>query len=179
MVSTATTQATIPADRFILRPLRRSDAGLIAHYCADLRVAEGTRTIPHPFPPGAAEAMVDRALAPDRTEDAWALDGTAHGQDELIGLVTLTRMDRGQSEVSYWISPAYWKTGLATEAVGALVAANPHDARHLFAAVFQNAPGSARVLTNCGFDYLGDAEAWCPARNAVLPTWTYMMKLAG
>ncbi|HVG48411.1 MAG TPA: GNAT family N-acetyltransferase, partial [Rubellimicrobium sp.] len=69
-------QPVIASDRFVLRPLRRSDAGLIAHYAGDSRVARGTRSIPHPFPPGAAEALVARATNPARTEDVWALDGT-------------------------------------------------------------------------------------------------------
>ena len=179
MLSTVTTQPTIPADRLVLRPPRRSDAGLIAHYLSDARVAQASRNIPHPYPPGAAEAMVERALGPDRSEDTWVMDGTAKGLGEVLGLVTLSRLDRDQSEVRYWVAPAFWKAGFATEALGALVAANPHQARHLFAAVFQDEPGSARVLTNCGFDYLGDAEAYCLARKAVLPTWTYTMKLGG
>jgi RimJ/RimL family protein N-acetyltransferase len=62
--------------------------------------------------------------------------------------------------------------------VAAVVAANPHKARTLFAEVFQDNPGSARVLTNCGFDYLGDAEAFSVARNTMVPTWTYVKKIA-
>ena len=38
-------------------------------------------------------------------------------------------------------------------------------------------PGSARVLTNCGFVYLGDAETFSVARNARVPTWTYIRKM--
>ena len=38
---------------------------------------------------------------------------------------------------------------------------------------------SARVLTNCGFQYLGDAEGHCVARDAVLPTWTYSFRPGG
>jgi RimJ/RimL family protein N-acetyltransferase len=176
-IETVTTQATITADRFALRPMRRSDAGLVAHYCADTRVAEASRNIPHPFPPGTAEAMVDRALNPERREDVWVMDGSAQGQSEVLGLITMTHLDRDQSEITYWVAPAFWKTGLATEAVRAVVAANPQKAKHLFAAVFQDHPGTARVLTNCGFDYLGDAEEYCLARKSVLPTWTYSMKL--
>ncbi|MFT4744129.1 MAG: RimJ/RimL family protein N-acetyltransferase, partial [Yoonia sp.] len=44
------------------------------------------------------------------------------------------------------------------------------------AEMFQVNPGSARVLTNCGFDYLGDAEAFSVARGATVPTWTYTLK---
>lgn len=176
-IETVTTQVSITADRFTLRPMRRSDAGLVAHYCADPRVAEASRNIPHPFPPGTAEAMVERALSPERREDVWVMDGSGHGMSEVLGLITMAALERDQSEITYWVAPMFWKTGLASEAVAALVQANPHGARHMFAAVFQDHPGTARVLTNCGFDYLGDAEAYCLARKSVMPTWTYTMKL--
>jgi RimJ/RimL family protein N-acetyltransferase len=173
-----TVQETITAGRFVLRPCRKSDAGLIAMYAADERVARGTRSIPHPLPPGTIEAMIDRAGAQGRTEDIWVIDGSAHGHVEALGVISLERMDRNQSEIFYWIAPAFWNTGLASEAVRALIAANPHRSATIFAEAFQDNPGSARVLTNCGFDYLGDAEAFSVARNATVPTWTYTLKIA-
>lgn len=170
-------QPEIRSARFVLRPLMPSDAGLIAHYTGDRRVARGTRAIPHPLPPGAADAYVARAMAPERHEDVWAIDGKASGLSEVLGVVSLTRMEDQQSELGFWIGAGFWNTGFATEAVEALVAANPHHARTLFAEAFQDNPGSARVLTNCGFDYLGDAESWSVARNARVPTWTYLRKM--
>ena len=170
-------QPVIAAERFVLRPLRRADAGLIAHWARDPRVARGPRSIPHPYPSGAAEALIARSSRPERTDDVWALDGTAQGLGEVLGLIHLARMDRQQSEISFWIAPAFWNTGLASEAVGALIAANPQRSGAIFAEVFQDNPGSARVLTNNGFDYLGDAESFCVARNQVVPTWTYALSL--
>ncbi|WP_347266239.1 GNAT family N-acetyltransferase [Paracoccus sp. (in: a-proteobacteria)] len=170
-------QIEIATERFVLRPLRLSDAGLIAHYTADRRVAEGTRSIPHPLPPGAAEAYVRRALAASRQEDVWAIDGSANRLAEVLGVVSLTRVEREQSELGFWIGAGFWNTGFATEAVAALVAANPHGSRTLFAEAFQDNPGSARVLTNCGFEYLGDAESWSVARDARVATWTYLRKM--
>ncbi len=170
-------QPSIATERFVLRPLRASDAGLITHYASDRRVAEGTRSIPHPLPPGATEAYVRRALSADRDEDVWAIDGSANRLAELLGVVSLTRMEAGQSELGFWIGAGFWNTGFATEAVAALVEANPHCSRTLFAEAFQDNPGSARVLTNCGFDYLGDAESWSVARDARVPTWTYLRRM--
>ena len=167
----------IATERLLLRPLRQSDAGLIAHYTADRRVAEGTRSIPHPLPPGASEAFVSRAMSPERDEDVWAIDGSANRLAELLGVVSLTRMEAEQSELGFWIGAGFWNTGFATEAVAGLVAANPHRSRTLFAEAFQDNPGSARVLTNCGFEYLGDAESWSVARDARVPTWTYLRKM--
>ena len=171
-----TIQDTIEATRFVLRPCRKSDAGLITMYAGDDRVARGTRAMPHPLPPGSVEAMIERASQTDRTEDVWVIDGSAQGHAEALGLISLERMDRNQSEIFYWIAPAFWNTGFATEAVRTLIKANPHRSDRIFAEVFQDNPQSARVLTNCGFDYLGDAEAFSVSRNATVPTWTYTLK---
>lgn len=176
-IETISSHPVIPAERFILRPIRVSDVGLIEMYAADRRVAEATRSIPHPLPPGAAEAFIARVTAPDAGEDVWVMDGSGHDLAEVLGAIGLTRMDRGQSKIGYWVAPAFWNTGFATEAVRALVEANPHEARTLFAEVFQDNAVSARVLTNCGFEYLGDAEAYCVARGARLPTWTYLRRM--
>ena len=172
------TVADIAAGRFVLRPLRVSDAGLVALYASDARVAEATRSIPHPLPPGAVEAFIARAMSGETRGTIWAMDGAATGLSELLGVISLKPMDRGQSEVGFWVAPQMWNTGIASEAVSALVAANPLDDRTLFAEVFQDNPGSAKVLTNCGFEYLGDAETFSVARGARVPTWTYIRKLA-
>lgn len=169
--------AVIPAGPLSLRPVRRSDAGLFAMYAGDRRVAENTRTIPHPLPPGAADAFVARMMAGTGPETAWVMDGTGAGLSEVLGVISLKTMDRGQSEIGYWVAPAFWNVGFASEAVRALVAANPLCSRTIFAEVFQDNPGSARVLTNCGFAYIGDAESFSVARNARVPTWTYLKKL--
>lgn len=177
-----TGQPVITAERVTLRPLQPSDAGLITLYASDERVARATRHLPHPLPPGTAEAFIRGSHAEARREDVWAIDGTAAGMGELVGIVALARMDaeqgREQSEVRYWVAPAMWNTGLASEAVAAMVEANPQNSDTMFAEVFQDNPASARVLTNAGFEYLGDAEAYSVSRAGTVPTWTYLKKLS-
>ncbi|QYK40322.1 MAG: GNAT family N-acetyltransferase [Paracoccaceae bacterium] len=173
----AVPEGAIASGRFALRPARRADAGLFALYAGDRRVAEATRSIPHPLPPGAAEAFVTRAMKRGAGEDIWVIDGTQSGLPEVLGVISLKAMDRGQSEIGYWVAPAFWNIGIASEAVQALLAANPQANRTIFAEVFQDNPGSARVLTNAGFEYIGDAESFSVARNARVPTWTYLKRL--
>ena len=170
-------QPIVEAERFRLRPLKHSDVGLIEYYTGDKRVATMTTSIPHPLPPGAAQAFVTRSLHPERDEDVWAIDGTLVGGPEIMGLISLERMDRNQSEVGYWVAPPFWNTGLASEAVQALVTANPLRNDTMFASVFQDNPASARVLTHCGFEYIGDAESFSVARNATVKTWTYLKRM--
>jgi RimJ/RimL family protein N-acetyltransferase len=177
MHETLITQPVIQAPRFILRPPRKSDAGLCEMYTSDKRVAENTTSIPHPLPPGATEAYLVRIMSDDRSEHVWIMDGADTGLSEVLGMISLEQMDRDQSEIGYWVGPQMWNTGFASDAVKALVDANPLNNKTIFASVFQDNPGSARVLTNVGFDYLGDAEAFSVARNSKVPTWTYLKKL--
>ncbi|MEM7295127.1 MAG: GNAT family N-acetyltransferase [Pseudomonadota bacterium] len=170
-------QRSYDTDRFTLRPLRLSDKGLIELYASDIRVAGPTRSIPHPLPPGATETFIEGTMAVDRTEDVWAVDGTKSGLSEVLGVIGLEHMDRNQAKLGYWFAPAFWGKGFARETVGALVTANPLAADTIFAEVFQDNPASARVLTHCDFNYLGDAEAYCVARHTSMPTWTYSKKM--
>ena len=167
-------QPMINAQRFDLRPLRVSDTGQIALHSADLRIARMTSRIAHPLPPGATAAFIERAMGTTREEDIWAIDGVKSGLSEVLGLLSLDRLSKNQSELSYWVAPAFWNKGVASEVTAGLLAANPLQNETIFAAVFQDNPASARVLTNCGFAYIGDAEAFCVARNATVATWTYL-----
>jgi RimJ/RimL family protein N-acetyltransferase len=177
MLNAIDSQVTIPTERFVLRPARVSDAGLFSLHAGDVRVAEGTSSIPHPLPPGAAAAFVARAMNPSAVERIWVMDGTAEGMPEVLGVISLKQMDREQSEIGYWVAPAFWNTGYASEAVQALIDANPLKSKAIFAQVFQDNPGSARVLSNSGFGYLGDAESFSVARNARVQTCTYLRKM--
>lgn len=174
---TIVNQPIIETERLVLRPLRRSDEGLLSLYAGDKRVAEATRSIPHPLPPGSTEAFIERSRSPERTEDVWAMDGTAAGLAELLGVVALERLSEERSEISYWVTPAFWNTGFASEAVSGLLEANPQNVSTVFAEVFQSNPASARLLTKTGFDYIGDAETFCVAQGRTVPTWTYLRKL--
>ena len=89
-----TIQPVIHAARFALRPLVASDAGLLERYLSDQRVATMTRVIPHPLPPEYIANMLVRANDPERTEDFWAIDGSANEHAEVMGVIKLSRLDR-------------------------------------------------------------------------------------
>ncbi|ETX27554.1 GNAT family N-acetyltransferase [Roseivivax isoporae] len=170
-------QPVMAGARFDLRIPDEADCAAIAHHAGRSCVARMTSSIPHPFPDGTAEAFVAAARAADRTEDVWVIDGTKSGEGPVLGVISLQYMDRNQSEIGYWIVPEAWGNGIASEAVRTLVEANPLGNRTMFGTVFQDNPASARVLLNCGFDYIGDAESFSAARNATVPTWTYLKQL--
>lgn len=173
-LETIARQSTIAAGRFDLRPLLPADAGHVARHANDLRVALMTTTIPFPLSFEAAEEFVARSTANDRVEDVWAIDASAHGGAALVGVISLKYLDRNQSEVGYWVAPEFWNQGYASEALAALVQADPHGNRSMVACVFQDNPGSAKVLASNGFVNLGAAEAFSLSRGAHVPTWTFL-----
>lgn len=162
--------------RVLLRPPRSSDTGPLGLYAGDRRVASMTTSIPHPYPPGAAEAWV-KAIRDGRSpETVWVIDATPDQGAELVGVVSLKR-ERG--ELGYWIGPPFWGTGYASEA--ALLVC-----RHLLgngldrisAAVFFDNPGSQKVLTRTGFRQTGETWLYSVARQVEVPALTYQLVAA-
>lgn len=173
-LETISRQPIIASKRFDLRPLEADDAALVARHANDQRIAQMTTSIPFPLSFEAAGEFVSRSNAKDRVEDVWAIDGSKDGAAGLLGVISLKYLDREQSEIGYWVAPAFWNQGYASAAVACLLGANPHANRSVVGCVFQDNPTSARVLSGNGFVCLGEAEAFCLARAAHVPTWTYL-----
>lgn len=172
----------IATERLRLRRFRRSDAALIELMASDRRVAWMTERIPHPYPPGLAAGFVERVAAGTPDETGWAID-TAVGSDEddengLIGTIMLRLDAPGSARVGYWLAPAFWGTGYASEALGGVVGfARDAGFRALTARVFQDNPASVKVLMHAGFAYVDDGEAFSLARGTMVPTHNYRLAL--
>ncbi|MGM0583750.1 MAG: GNAT family N-acetyltransferase [Pseudomonadota bacterium] len=167
----------LAAGRLELRPPRPQDAALIALYLGDERVARSLVSVPHPYPPGAAEALIERALAGLRSGPLYVMDASPSDGSEMVGLVFLEHAEgepEGVFKLSYMVAPAFRKTGYATEAVAAV---RDHlfeaGAKALVATVFQDNDVSAHVLIRAGFAYEGEGEAFSVARGGVAPAWRY------
>lgn len=158
----------IRAERLDLRPIRLEDAGPMTLYCADERVARMTSSIPHPYPPGCAEAFIDAVLTGRHAEDVWVMDGSRAGWADVIGVVSLKRAKR---ELGYWVGPPFWNTGFASEAVQAVTAhlLGKRGLDRLHATVFADNPASAQVLLKAGYRETGTGEGYSLSRDAMVP----------
>jgi RimJ/RimL family protein N-acetyltransferase len=72
--------------------------------------------------------------------------------DAIVGNVVSWTHD-GERDVGYWIGREHWGKGVATAALGALLA--ELEERPLFAHVAEHNVGSIRVLEKCGFSNVG------------------------
>jgi RimJ/RimL family protein N-acetyltransferase len=158
----------IETDRLTLRPLRPADAGPIALWAGDIRVARQVGHLPHPFPPGAADAFIERSLAAKSGERAYAIDGARSGASEFLGVVALGGADGDATRgFRYWVGPPAWGLGYATEAGAAALAdafANP-SLESATAEVFHDNAASRSVLEKLGFAEEARSEAYCLARG--------------
>ena len=168
---------TFKTKRLNIRPLSNDDLPNIEMNIKDIRVAKFTGNIPHPLTPDYTKNFIKNSLSPEQSEDAWGIEIKAGNNTDFVGVVSLNRLDRSQSEIAYWVVPAIWNTGIATEAVKAFIKLNPQDCKTIFGSVFQDNPASSRVLENAGFQYIGSAESFSISRNEMVPTWTYINKL--
>ncbi len=171
--------AEIRTARMVLRPLRPSDAGPMTLYAGDRRVAEMVENIPHPYPPGAAAAFIERVRSGATSELVWALDATPSDGAEFIGVIGLRGAGEGVFRLGYWVGPPFWGTGYASEAaVAAVDALAAAGARRVEARIVARNHASARVLENAGLRETGAAELYSVAVGAVLPHRLFARDLA-
>lgn len=171
----------IETERLTLRPPRPADSGPMAHYAGDRRVAEMLEHVPHPYPPGAAEAFIERAAA-RLGEHVWAMDASRIEGPEFIGLVSLKRdaEDVARQRLGYWVGPPFWNTGYASEAAAAVVdAGRAAGLAQLDARIAGGNEASAHVLVNAGFRETGAGEFYSVARGAMTPHRLFEIDLGG
>jgi RimJ/RimL family protein N-acetyltransferase len=158
--------------RLWLRWPRAADAPAIGRIASSQDVAEMTSRIPHPYPPGAAEAFVIDARTHNAGGQAIHLVAALNrGSRDVVGSVSVQAGHGDEAVLGYMVDPAWWGRGLATEAVQALLDAMFGLATigSVTANVRVINPASRRVLVKCGFAYEGAGLVDQPARGGPLP----------
>ncbi|CAN5353824.1 GNAT family N-acetyltransferase [soil metagenome] len=163
--------------RLTLRPGWPEDAAALAQAIAHESVATNLSRLPWPY----AESDARDWLAIPRKPTDVAL--LIHTRDtpapRLIGGIALDRDEAGAPELGYWLTPAAWGRGYATEAGHAVL----HMARHalglkrLHARHFVDNPASGRVLGKLGFHETGRAATFSRARGREVASVTMVCAL--
>jgi RimJ/RimL family protein N-acetyltransferase len=147
-----------------LRPLRADDSAAIAAQVSDFEIARWTARIPHPYPPGAADAFLLDAAATDAAGATLHRAITCTGDQALVGVVSLVMIRPGVAELGYWVGRAAWGRGIAGAAAAAMIdIARDLGIYRLLGKVMDGNARSIAVLTRQGF--ITDHEA--PAEQAV------------
>ncbi|MET9735783.1 GNAT family N-acetyltransferase [Streptomyces sp. NPDC006458] len=141
----------------VLRAVHDSDLPVFFRQSNDpesLRMA--AFTAPDPADRAAFDAHWARIRASDGIVPRTVLaDGDVVGHAAVYGAP-------GEREVTYWIDRYYWGRGIATAALGRLLA--EVGERPLYARAAADNAGSLRVLEKCGFRVTGRERGFANAR---------------
>jgi ribosomal-protein-alanine N-acetyltransferase len=149
----------IECERLRLRPFTLADSPEVARLAGDPLVAETTLNIPHPYPPGAAEAWIGRHR--EDAERGYALNLALERREDraLLGSIGLGIVpEHGRAEIGYWIGVPYWGSGYATEATRAVIAYafDELGLNRVYAYHFTGNPASGRVMEKAGMRFEGE-----------------------
>lgn len=141
-------QPEILTKRLILRPFLSEDAEEISRLAGNIKIAQTTLNIPHPYSPDMARSWIatHRPGWEQKTNIAFAITHSETGQ--LLGAIGLQDIATTQAELGYWVGEPYWCNGYCSEAAQAVIhfsfkklSLNKIIAQHL-----TSNPASGRVM---------------------------------
>jgi RimJ/RimL family protein N-acetyltransferase len=167
----------IETARLVLRAPSPRDLDGIVELANNIRVAEMTATIPHPYTRKDAETWLDKV---DRGK-GHSLVVFAKGDEKrvLVGVAGFGhRGDEHHPEIGYWVGEEHWGNGYATEASRALIdhAFSETDIEALAASCRINNTSSRRVIEKCGFQWVGTGLNQVKALNASVPVDRFVLE---
>jgi ribosomal-protein-alanine N-acetyltransferase len=144
----------LQGERGLLRALVPQDAPALVTHADNPAVARGLFDgFPQPYTPAAAAAWAGHEANSGAFGRVWAVvvDGG------LVGCIALAQEKgwlRCNAEIGYWIGEAFWRRGIASDAVRQVTdwafAAVPEITR-IHAPIFAWNEGSQAVMRRCGF----------------------------
>lgn len=171
-------------NRLTLRPAWPEDAAELAAAIGHDHVTRMLSRVPSPYGLSDAEEFCARPQAPDEPrflilshDLAWP-DGTP----AIVGGIALMDLGGPDVEIGYWLTPAVWGRGYATEAGRAVIAMARHalGLRRIGGWHFADNPASGAVLRKLGFRPTG-SSAMMPSlgRAEPAPSIGYRLDLDG
>ena len=142
-----------------LRPLTDDDLDALFVWESDPRAVKmAAFTRADPSDRDAFDAHYERVRSnPENTLLAIEADS------EFVGTVASFTVE-GDREVSYWIAPARWGQGVATQGLRTFL--EIELTRPLFGRVAEHNPASAKVLARAGFVEVGSDKGFAPGVGA-------------
>ncbi|MDE8652943.1 GNAT family N-acetyltransferase [Novosphingobium album (ex Liu et al. 2023)] len=167
----------VRSPRLFLRPPWAEDWREIRAGIADEAIVRNLATVPWPYTEDHARQFAQQAQERHLPHFLMTLPDVP--QAPVIGCIGLSRRERGEVELGYWVARAHWGRGYASEAARAVLPlARMLGHRRIVAGHFADNPASGRVLLKAGFRPTGfRAERYSEGRKALAQTVEYALSL--
>jgi RimJ/RimL family protein N-acetyltransferase len=162
-------------ERLTLRPFEVADAGRVTEIGSDWEVARMLRLAPWPTSLELNREWLGTHPAEWRAGTAYRFATVRHGR--LIGCVDVDEIEDGEGVLGYWLEPAAWGKGFATEAARAAVdfAFGKLGLGRLRSGHAFDNPASGLVLRKLGFEPAGEKRVWSQPRGQEIHQLTYAL----
>jgi RimJ/RimL family protein N-acetyltransferase len=165
----------IETARLVMRAPSKRDLDGIVKLANNLKVAEMTATIPHPYTMKDAESWLEKVSSGRGHSMVLFVKGEKRVLAGVAGFGH--RGEEHNPEIGYWIGEEHWGQGYATEASRALIdhAFSESEIDALSASCrIQNEP-SRRVIEKCGFQWVGTGLNQVKALGASVPVDRFVL----
>ena len=158
---------SIETKRLLLRPYRREDADLVAHYLNDFDISGNLARVPHPYTREDAEMWVQVQFAnPDPAPGATSFAIEVKGEG-YAGAVGFHPGDLSEPVLGYWLAKPHWGKGVMSEATRAardwIVAVSRPE--QVLSGAFPFNTASLAIQRKLGFVETGRSSVHCLARG--------------
>ncbi len=152
-------QPILRTQNLILRPFEISDAANVQKLAGDIRIADTTLNIPHPYEDGMAEVFIAEVKQRHADEVSFEAAIELKTLNQLIGAIGLINISKRYqtAELGYWIGKDYWNKGYGSEAAKMMVdfAFSNLRLHKVYACHFNRNKASARIMKKIGMKYEG------------------------
>ena len=111
----------LTAGPLTLRPWEPSDVAWVYDACQDAEIRQWT-SLPSPYRATDAVALLERSRAGRADGSAYRFAVTRTDTDELLGAVTVARVDATSAEIGGWVASGARRQGVASAALAATTA---------------------------------------------------------
>jgi [ribosomal protein S5]-alanine N-acetyltransferase len=170
---------TITTPRLVLRPSEADDAPRAFEVQSSWEVTRMLRQASWPPDRGVMDAWFASHPAEWTSGTAFRFAVTLDGH--MLGLADIDEISGATGELGYWLDPACWGRGYASEAASALVrfAFDELELAELRAGHAEDNAASGRILRRLGFQHLRDVQMHSRSRGAPVVQRQYALRRPG
>ena len=161
----------IKTDRLLLRPLAESDCPAIVAELNNFAICKNLARVPFPYHLSDAAEFLTFARSLDQRSLVCAITLNPN-PDTLIGIVSYEYSpEKSDAELGYWLSENYWRKGIMSEAVNAIVdhAFTISKLETLVSCYHNDNPNSGRILKRIGFRLRDQSTNFSKAQGTIVP----------
>ena len=113
---------SLETKRLVLNQITTADIPLIVAYAGNKKIADNTRTMPHPYFAEDAIAWINMANQGFRKKDNYIFAMRNKDDHSFMGGIGLTiAPEHNRAEIGYWLAEEFWDKGYTSEAVKAML----------------------------------------------------------